>query len=87
MDNDQLNQYKQRLHGYRQNIDACIKEVRKEGEGRPSIGGAEVTLAFRYLQIAKMWLGKALEETGSNLPPEFADNAVERNAKLPEKVF
>ena len=56
-------------------IDACIKRAKNLADTRPAKGGAEVTLAYRNLQMAKMWCGKVMEEVGSELPKEFRDEA------------
>lgn len=63
------------IHALRKEIDAVTQKVRMIVNGRPEKGGAEMTLSFRSLQLAKMWLGKVLEEMGSELPAEFADKA------------
>lgn len=62
-------------HEERKKIDACIQDVKKVSDQRPVKGGAEITLAYRALQMAKMWIGKALEEFGSELPEQFRDQA------------
>jgi len=67
--------FEERLHALRKGIDAITQKVRAEADKRPEKGGAEITLSFRALQQAKMWLGKALEENGSELPAQFADKA------------
>ena len=64
-----------RLHDLRKEIDALIIKVKQEVSNRPISGGAEITLSYRSLQLAKMWLGKALEEGGSEFPKELADKA------------
>ena len=69
-----MDDYKEQIHDMRKEIDRCIRSVRLMAEKKPVMGGAELTLSFRNLQMAKMWLGKALEEAGSVLPPEYADN-------------
>lgn len=55
-------------------IDACIRAVRglatQLGEGA---GRREVSLSITKLQEAKMWLGQALGELGTHLPPEYRD--------------
>lgn len=63
------------LHQTRREIDVLIQKVRTASERRAPKGGAEITLSFRALQQAKMWLGQALGEMGSVLPKEFADKA------------
>lgn len=72
------------LHALRQQIDGSIKAVgalRAKPEAEMTEDEArstrEVDLAFTKLQEAKMWLGKALEAAGSQLPPEFRDEAKE----------
>jgi hypothetical protein len=59
-----------RLHLYRQEISKIIKPVRTEAAARPERGGPEITLAWRSLQQAKMWLGLALGENDTNPPWE-----------------
>lgn len=56
-------------------IDATIKRAKELADTRPPKGGAEMTLVYRNLQMAKMWCGKVLEEMGSQLPEEFRDEA------------
>ena len=59
-----------RLHAYRQMISKVIKLVREEAMTRPEQGGPEITLAWRSLQQAKMWLGMSLGENNINPPWE-----------------
>ena len=59
----------------RKEIDAVTRKVQEKAFARPEKGGAELTLSFRSLQMAKMWLGKVLEEMGSSFPKELADKA------------
>lgn len=66
---------KENIKALRVEIDAVTQKVREMANRRPLKGGAELTLSFRSLQMAKMWLGKVLEEMGSELPAEFADKA------------
>lgn len=49
---------------------ANLKHVEAEGKGQ-----RELALSYTKLQEAKMWLGKVLEELGSQLPAEFRDEA------------
>lgn len=63
------------IHSLRKDIDGVTQKVRRLADMRPREGGAELTLSFRSLQLAKMWLGKVLEEVGSELPAEYADKA------------
>jgi len=60
----------ERLHQYRQEISKIIQPVRAEASTRPAKGGPEITLAWRALQQAKMWLGQALGENDINPPWE-----------------
>ena len=69
------------LHSLRCQIDQCISAVSiyKLNRGQVDFEGQErsqreISLAFTKLQEAKMWLGKALEATGSELPVEYQDN-------------
>ena len=66
---------KENIKSLRVEIDALAQKAREMADRRPPKGGAELTLSFRSLQMAKMWLGKVLEEMGSELPAEFADKA------------
>jgi hypothetical protein len=59
-----------RLHYYRQEISKIIKPVRAEAESRPERGGPEISLAWRHLQMAKMFLGLSLGENNINPPWE-----------------
>lgn len=55
-------------------IDACIRAVRglaTQIDRGP--GGREISLSITKLQEAKMWLGQALGELGTHLPPEYRD--------------
>lgn len=63
------------VHQFRKEIDKLIVRAKAMSEQRLGKGGAEATLAYRSLQLAKMWLGKVLEENGSELPVEFQDKA------------
>lgn len=63
------------LHRERKAIDRLIQEIKIVADERHVKGGAEITLSFRALQMAKMWLGQALGEISKPLPPEFADKA------------
>lgn len=56
------------LHSMRQQISPLAKEVRSVAGTRPEHGGPEITLAWRSLQQAKMWLGMALGENEVNPP-------------------
>lgn len=67
---DENNTLIDRLHFYRQEISAIIQSVRAEASTRPEKGGPEITLAWRSLQQAKMWLGLALGENDINPPWE-----------------
>lgn len=63
------------VHGERKAIDAIIGRVKEQMNSRPEKGGRELALAHTKLQEAKMWMGKVLEELGSELPPQYADKA------------
>lgn len=63
------------LHEERKRIDARIREVKAVIDQKPEKGIVELTLSFRALQMAKMWLGQVLGEVAGPLPPEFADKA------------
>ncbi len=60
----------ERLHVYRKEISKIIQPVRMEASLWPAKGGPEITLAWRALQQAKMWLGQALGENEINPPWE-----------------
>ena len=61
-------------HDTRRSIDYLIENVKKS---KPSFtkGGREIALVYTHLQEAKMWMGKVLEELGSELPKEFQDKS------------
>lgn len=65
-------------HRLRLEIDNCIKNVglfktdKREGY---NLCTREASLAYTRLQEAKMWMGKCLEQLGSELPEEFRDKA------------
>lgn len=59
-----------RLHSYRQEISRLAQAIRAEASLRHEKGGAEITLSWRSLQQAKMWLGMALGENQINPPWE-----------------
>jgi len=63
------------VHNLRKQVDACIEAVRVIKDQKPEKGGREFSLAYTKLQEAKMWLGKVLEELGSELPAQFQDKA------------
>jgi hypothetical protein len=58
------------LHIQRQEISHVMKPIRAMSQSRPERGGPEITLAWRSLQQAKMWLGLALGENNINPPWE-----------------
>jgi len=66
----------EQIHTLRQEVDGVIKHtnVLREYKGRVN-GMREVKLAYTKLQEAKMWLGKVLEEIGSELPAQYRDEA------------
>ena len=49
-----------RLHYYRQEISSLIQPIKAEVSLHPKKGEDEIVLAFRSLQMAKMWIGQAL---------------------------
>ncbi len=63
-------------HDTRKQIDKVIQFVatQKNNEYEKK-GKRELALAYTKLQEAKMWMGKVLEEYGSELPKEFQDKA------------
>ena len=69
------------VHGLRKHVDACIVEVEflttKIKDGSVVGAGREAAIVKTKLQEAKMWLGKVLEEMGSELLHEFRDSSVE----------
>ena len=65
-------------HDVRKQIDAVIQYVGSvKNDTRPERqkGKREVSLVYTKLQEAKMWMGKVLEELGSELPEQFQDKA------------
>ena len=66
----------EKVHDTRKKIDALIQYVGdQKNDARYVKGKREYALAYTKLQEAKMWMGKVLEEMGSELPPQFADKA------------
>ena len=64
------------LHEFRKRIDASIHIaenclINSESEGLLYV--RELAIARTKLQEAKMWVGKCLEQLGSELPKEFRD--------------
>jgi exonuclease VII small subunit len=61
-------------HQTRKQIDAIIQSL---GVTKPIFpkGQRELALTYTKLQEAKMWMGKVLEELGSELPKEYQDKA------------
>jgi len=64
-------------------VDSCIQEagrlkllpnqdVMYADQGKMQ---REIALVYTKLQEAKMWIGKCLEQIGSELPAEFRDKA------------
>ncbi len=67
---------KEELHDFRKKIDGCIQKIpRIDVHGGHPIYGRELNIARIKLQEAKMWVGKCLEQLGSELPKEFRDKA------------
>lgn len=60
------------LHQFRKEIDVLIKKARAS---KTLDFSREMVLAHTKLQEAKMWVGKCLEEAGSELPKEYRDEA------------
>lgn len=75
MGNEPLKVNTEDLHEWRKQIDAHIECAKRMLADRPEKGGREIALAHTKLQEAKMWVGKALEELGSELPAEFRDKS------------
>jgi hypothetical protein len=63
------------LHEYRKQIDSLIQAAGRMKDTRPEKGGREIAIVYTKLQEAKMWVGKVLEELGSELPAEFRDKS------------
>ncbi len=63
------------LHEWRHQIDAHIQCARRMLAENPEKGAREIAIAHTKLQETKMWIGKALEELGSELPAEFRDKS------------
>ncbi len=66
------------LKQFRVSIDANINIAEAhieamKAENTPGI--REMALVRTKLQEAKMWVGKVMEESGSQLPPQFRDKA------------
>lgn len=74
------------IHGVRQHIDADMVEVEFLSEKIDrGLGGREVALARTKLKEAKMWLGAALEQRGSELPAKYRDSSEEGSAENTEE--
>lgn len=55
-------------------IDACFRSTQRLAKRiNRGLAGREVALSITHLQEAKMWLGQALGELGTLLPPEYRD--------------
>ena len=69
--------YKEDMHEFRKEIDACINKASKvlEGEQPAKDCGRRMQIVHNKLAEAKMWVGKCLEAFGSELPKEFQDKA------------
>lgn len=67
----------EQIHDLRKETDSVLQHVNilRQYKGRVN-GMREVKLAYTKLQEAKMWLGKVLEELGSELPAQYRDEAV-----------
>ena len=73
----------EKLHEKRKLVDGAIQSVGElklaPNSEQPFLGVGnvqrEVALAYTKLQEAKMWLGKALEIVGNELPVEFQDKS------------
>jgi len=68
--------FQQLLHDLRKQIDGVTNNVKTLKDNpvsmTPGVARA-VAISITKLEESKMWLGKALGETGSELPKEFAD--------------
>lgn len=75
-----------KLHNFRKEIDACIQRAYYfKGENtqdeqdlyqfKMKKATREMSLVYTKLQEAKMWVGKCLEQLGSELPKEFQDKS------------
>lgn len=70
----QANDVEEMLHEMRKSIDALIQwtgKLKEEDSGY----GREIAITHTKLQEAKMWAGKCLEVTGSELPEKYRDKA------------
>ena len=67
------------IHEFRKEVDVCIKRSESYIQSNENIYHKkyirEMSLVRTKLQEAKMWLGKVLESTGSQLPAEYRDEA------------
>ena len=68
------------LHDFREEIDVNIKKAERDLKTGSDANGfpvyrRELEIAHQKLQEAKMWVGKCLEQLGSELPPEFRDES------------
>lgn len=68
----------EKSHDVRKKIDAIIQYVatiKNDTRSEYAKGKREVALVYTKLQEAKMWMGKVLEELGSELPVQYQDKA------------
>jgi len=78
-----MDELQKELHDLRKDIDAVIQRAGsyKVGynEEQRLLGQVkiqrEIALVYTKLQEAKMWAGKCLEMTGSELPAQYQDKA------------
>ena len=66
----------EKVHDARQQVDRVLQYVLlQKNDTRYTKGQREYVLSYTKLQEAKMWLGKVLEELGSELPAQYRDEA------------
>ncbi len=70
-------EYKEDMHEFRKQIDACIQVSEKvlESEQPAKDCARRMQIVHNKLSEAKMWVGKCLEAFGSELPEKFRDKA------------
>lgn len=74
---EQHTELKETIHTLRKQIDSVTNNViaLKDNPVAAGVAGRNIAICITHLEDAKMRLGKALGDIGSELPAEFADKA------------
>lgn len=71
-----MEEFQKILHDLRREVDATMaKVVTLKDNPVAMVAQRNLAICFTHLEDAKMRLGKALEDAGSELPAQFADKA------------